>query len=202
MRDPTSAEPDDDRSGGDRLSDGGSTLEPPRESLRPIEGADRQTRRHLNLKDELVLAVLPTVTILLVLALVEVLSRQRFLFASLASSAFLIYLDPQHGTNTIRTLVSSHLGAAVAGVLAEWAMGPGYGAAGAAMVATIILMITLDIVHPPAISTSLSFAFRSASEQSLVLFVLAVAVIAILVLLQRATLMLLARMTRETTRPE
>lgn len=176
-------------------SDGeAGAVEPPRESL-------RSTRRHLGLKDELLLALLPTLTILLVLALVEVLSRQRLLFASLASSAFLIYLDPQHGTNTVKTLVMSHLCAAVAGVAMELGFGAGYGAAGAAMVVTIILMVTLDIVHPPAISTSLSFAFRSANEQSLVLFVLAVAVIAILVLLQRTTLAILARLTRRQARP-
>ena len=65
-----------------------------RSSLKPIEGANRSLRSRLTLKGELALATAPTVTVLVVLALVEVLSRQRLLFASLASSAFLIYLDP------------------------------------------------------------------------------------------------------------
>ncbi|MEC4818085.1 MAG: hypothetical protein SAK29_33165 [Scytonema sp. PMC 1069.18] len=51
------------------------------------------------------------------LAFVEVLSRQRLLFASLASSAFLIYLDPQHGSNTVRTLVLSQMMAASIGFM-------------------------------------------------------------------------------------
>jgi len=75
-----------------------------RSSLKPIEGANRSLRRRLTLKGELALATAPTAIVLGVFALVEVLSRQRLLFASLASSAFLIYLDPQHGTNTMRTL--------------------------------------------------------------------------------------------------
>lgn len=65
-------------------------------SLKPLEGANRSLRSRLDLKGELALATAPTVLILTVLALVEVLSRQHLLFASLASSAFLIYLDPQH----------------------------------------------------------------------------------------------------------
>lgn len=144
----------------------------------------------------MLLALLPTLTILLVLALVEVLSTQRLLFASLASSAFLIYLDPQHGTNTVRTLVAAHAGAALTGVGMDLTLGAGYLAAGAAMVATIVLMISLDIVHPPAISTSLAFAFRSADQQNLVLFLLSVLVIAILVLLQRVMLYIVAQLTR------
>lgn len=54
-----------------------------RSSLKPIEGAKRSLRSRLSLKDELLLATVPTVTVLGVLAFVEVLSRQRLLFASL-----------------------------------------------------------------------------------------------------------------------
>lgn len=71
-----------------------------RESLQPVAGANRALPEHQTLKDELILALLPTLVVLGVLAFVEVLSRQGLLFASLASSAFLIYLDPQHNTNT------------------------------------------------------------------------------------------------------
>ena len=80
-----------------------------RSSLKPIEGANRSFRRRLTIRGELALATAPTIIILGVLALVEALSRQRLLFASLASSAFLIYLDPQHGTNTVRTLILSQM---------------------------------------------------------------------------------------------
>lgn len=60
-----------------------------RESLKPIEGAARSGRARLPLKAELLLAIAPTATVLIVFGLVEVLSNQRLLFASLASSAFL-----------------------------------------------------------------------------------------------------------------
>jgi CBS-domain-containing membrane protein len=76
------------------------------------------------------------------------LSEQRLLFASLASSAFLIYLDPQHGTNAVRTLVLSHLMAALIGWATFALLGSGYLSGGSAMVATIFLMIVLDVVHP------------------------------------------------------
>ena len=166
-----------------------------RASLQPIPGASRSIRRRLSLKDELLLATLPTGAMLIVLALVELLSNQRLLFASLASSAFLIYLDPQHAANSVRSLVISHLSAAMIGAGLDWAIGPGYEAAGAAMILTIVVMIALDAVHPPAVGTALSFAFRSNDTRTLALFVLSLLVIAILVMLQRATLRLLARLT-------
>ncbi|QYO68345.1 HPP family protein [Leptolyngbya sp. 7M] len=142
-----------------------------RSSLKPIKGANRSLRRRLNLKGEFMLALAPTLIILVVLALVEVLSRQRLLFASLASSAFLIYLDPQHGTNSIRTLITSQLMAATIGFFTYLIFGGGYVAAGTAMVITIVLMILLDAVHPPAVATSLSFALRAGNESNLVLFI-------------------------------
>lgn len=167
-----------------------------RTSLKPIKGANRALRRRLTLQGEFALALAPTVIILGVLALVEALSRQRLLFASLASSAFLIYLDPQHGTNSVRTLTISQTMAAIIGFLTYLLLGPGYLSGGCAMVVTIVLMILLDIVHPPAVSTSLSFALRAGNESNLVLFGLAVGVIAILVLLERFALWLLAHFNR------
>ena len=128
-----------------------------------------------------------------VLALVEVLSRQRLLFASLASSAFLIYLDPQHGTNTVRTLIISQMMAATIGLISYLVLGSGYLSGGIAMVLTIVLTILLDVVHPPAVSTSLSFALRAGNENNWVLFGLAVSLIALLVVLERFALWILAR---------
>ncbi|NTU79468.1 MAG: HPP family protein [Chloroflexales bacterium] len=172
-----------------------------RTSLRPVAGANRAFRERLGLRDELLLALLPTLIVLGVLAFVEVLSRQRLLFASLASSAFLIYLDPQHGTNTARTLSVAHLAAAGVGFLTYLALGPGYVSGGSAMVVTIVLMIVLDAVHPPAVSTALSFAFRAGDERSLVLFALAVGIIAVLVVLEQATLWLLSHRRRRSPTP-
>lgn len=166
-----------------------------RSSLKPIEGARRSLRRRLNLKGEFVLALLPTVTILTVFFLVEIISNQRLLFASLASSAFLIYLDPQHGTNTVRTLVISQMLAATIGWVTYLILGPGNLSGASAMVVFIVLMILLDALHPPAISTSLSFAFRAGNESNLVLFGLAVAIAVILVVIERLTLWFLANYT-------
>ena len=162
-----------------------------RDSLQPIEGANRAARRRVTLKGEFLLALGPTLTVLLVLGLVEALSRQRLLFASLASSAFLIYLDPEHGTNTVRTLVVAQIMAALLGFLTFLAFGGGYLSGGSAMVATIIGMILLDAVHPPAVATAMAFALRAGEESNLVLFGLAVAMTAALVVLERLALWLL-----------
>ncbi len=164
-----------------------------RSSLKSIKGANRSLRQRLDIRGELLLAAAPTALVLSVLALVEVLSRQRLLFASLASSAFLIYLDPQHGTNTVRTLIISQMMAATIGLISYLVLGSGYLSGGIAMVLTIVLTILLDVVHPPAVSTSLSFALRAGNENNWVLFGLAVSVIALLVVLERFALWILAR---------
>ncbi|WP_197446567.1 hypothetical protein [Tautonia plasticadhaerens] len=72
-------------------------MEGDRERLAPIEGAGPPDRASLGSRGELTLAIAPTAVVLLVFGLVEVLTEQRLLFASLAGSAFLIYLDPEHG---------------------------------------------------------------------------------------------------------
>ena len=165
----------------------------PSESIQPSSRSVRAARRRLGWRHELLLVLLPTITVLAVIALVERFSEQRLLFASLASSAFLIYLDPLHGTNSTRTLLIAQLGGAAAGFLAFVGIGPGYGAAAAAMVATIALMVFFDAVHPPAVATALSFAFRAGPDGNLLLFVLAVGLVAVLIALERSSLWLLAR---------
>jgi CBS-domain-containing membrane protein len=167
-----------------------------RSSLQPGPRQLRRLRQRLPLKDELLLVLLPTLTILLVLAFVDTLSRQRVLFASLASSAFLIYLDPQHGMNAVRTLVVSHTLAALAGFGTYLLFGPQYLSAGAAMLISIAFMVGLDAVHPPAVSTSLAFAYRSGDERNLTLFLVSLLVVALLVLLERGTLALLGLFQR------
>jgi CBS-domain-containing membrane protein len=161
------------------------------ESLKPVEGAARPLRQRLGLKGELALALLPTLVILAVLLFVNVLTEQRLLFASLSASAFLIYLDPEHGTNRMRTLIISQLSAAIFGLATYFLLGSVYLSAGIAMVVTIIFMITLDVVHPPAVSTSLSFALRAGDESNLVIFGLATAITATLIILQKAALRML-----------
>jgi CBS-domain-containing membrane protein len=145
-------------------------------------------KRRLGLRDELLLALLPTVTVLLVLGLVKALGRQHLLCATLASSAMLIYLDPKHKTNTVRTLVLAQTAAALVGWTLCLLFGSGFLAAGTSMTVTILLMILFDAVHPPAASTALAFSLPLGENSSLLIFGLAVGITATLVLLQRAVL--------------
>ena len=153
-------------------------------------------RERLDVRGELALVLLPTLTILLVLGLIEALSHQRLLFASLASSAFLIYLDPGHKTNTARTLLIAHTLAALTGTLAHLIFGDGYLSAGVAMIVLVVAMVLLNAVHPPAVSTALAFAFRQAPETNLLLFELSLLVVILLVALQRGATWLLARLQK------
>jgi CBS-domain-containing membrane protein len=154
----------------------------------------------LRLKDQLLLALLPTATVLLTLGLVEKLGRQHLLCAALASSAFLIYLDPEHETNTVRTLVLSQAAAAIVGTAIWSILGSGYLSAGIAMSAAILLMILFNVVHPPAVTTSLAFSLRPDNNSSLVLFGLAIAITAALVLLQCAVRCLVASRPQDQSR--
>ncbi|MBA3889013.1 MAG: HPP family protein [Gemmatimonadaceae bacterium] len=156
-----------------------------RESHEPASKELRSARQRLSLRGELALAALPTATILGMLALVEALTEQRLLFASLASSAFLIYLDPEHGANRLRALIGSQLLACVVGWICYSTLGGGYTSAGVALVITIVLMILWDLVHPPAVSTAMSFALRAGEASNLALFVLALGITVVLVVLQR-----------------
>ena len=83
--------------------------------------------------------------------------------------------------------------AATIGLISYLVLGSGYLSGGIAMVLTIVLTILLDVVHPPAVSTSLSFALRAGNENNWVLFGLAVSLIALLVVLERFALWILAR---------
>ena len=158
-------------------------------------------RRHIGLKGELLLVLAPTLTVLLVLALVEWLSRQQLLFASLASSAFLIYLDPLHAVNRVVVLVVSQMTAAGIGLLAFVLLGPGYLSAGTAMIIVIALLVGFDLMHPPAVSTALSFGLRASGESNLALFMLALGLTITLVSLQLLMARLLQRLLRKQKRP-
>ena len=173
------------------------------ESVKPGRPAVRAGRRRLTIKGEFALATLPTLTVLIVFWLIDILSNQKLLFASLASSAFLIYLDPEHGTNRVKTLTIAQLMAAGFGfVTFEVIPAHLYLSGGIAMVATIVGMILLDVVHPPAVSTSLAFAFHSEGAGNLTVFALAVGVTAVLVLLQRAAVWVLAKHAWREAREE
>jgi CBS-domain-containing membrane protein len=149
--------------------------------------------RRGGLKGELALAALPTLTVMGVFLLVEVFTRQTFLFASLASSAFLIYKEPGNSMNQVKTLVPAHLTAAVVGLGTFFLFGEGYLAGTLSMALTITLLIALGIVHPPAVSSSLAFAFRAHQESEFVIFLLAVLMVAVLFVIERITVRLLHR---------
>jgi CBS-domain-containing membrane protein len=151
-------------------------------------------RARLPVRKELALAVFPTMTVLGMLWVLEMFGHQRILFASLASSAFLIYLEPLHATNAVRTLTIAHTTAATFGLITWFILGHGYLAGGLAMILTILTMILANSVHPPAIATSLIFAIRSGTQGQLVLFLLALAIVIVLAMLQRSAVWLLNRL--------
>lgn len=154
----------------------------------PVEAGNR--RKHIGLKGELLLAVLPTAMVLVVMLVLEMAADRQVIFASLASSAFLIYRDPTHPMNTIRTLVISHTLTALIGYGVYLALGSGYHAAGISMVISILAMVLLDVVHPPAIGTTLNFAFRPKGDDTLLLFELSLLIIAVLALMSAGTIWL------------
>lgn len=150
-------------------------------------------RRPFTLKEELWLALLPTAIVILLLFLVEAVAEQRILFASLASSAFLIYVDPGHAINRVRTVVLAHGVAASIGALVDFVLGTGYAPAAVSMVLTILATLTLRAVHPPAISTALTFAFRPGDADKWMIFMGALVMIVVLVILQQISVRLLLR---------
>jgi hypothetical protein len=149
-------------------------------------------QRRLSVRDALALALLPTATMLPMIAVVEAFGRHHALCASLASSAFLIYVDPRHAMNGVSALVLSQITAAGVGWLMWLLLGGGFAAAASAVPLAILLMILLQgvyppaAVHPPAVSTALAFATHLDPTGSFVLFAIAVGITALLVVLQRA----------------
>ena len=61
-------------------------------------------------------------------------SDQRLIFTSLASSAFLVYLDPEHPTNRVRTFLIAQGSATLLGFGSVSLLGSGFLAAGVATV--------------------------------------------------------------------
>ena len=147
--------------------------------------------RRFDIKTEIVLALMPTVVVISVLMLLEAFSRQQLLFSSLASSAFLIYLDPRHPVNSVRTLVISQTVASVLGYLIFLLLGPGYLSAAISMILTIAVMIFTKAMHPPAVSTAMIFAFQFTPVNTVVLFISAVLLLVALIFLQRVSLWLI-----------
>ena len=159
-------------------------------------------RRRFNIRTELLLVLLPTATVLGTLFFLETFSRQQILFTSLASSAFLIYLDPEHMMNRVRTLVIAQPVALLIGYAAHLLVPGDYLAAGVGMVLSIVVMVLLDAVHPPAVSTSLLFAFHDYTETTLMLFGLALGMTLLLVGLEQVSVWLVRRYYRRFHRAD
>lgn len=148
-------------------------------------------RKRYDLKTEISLALLPTITMGMVLFLLEAYSKQHLLFASLASSAFLIYLDPEHPTNSIYTLVMAQTSAALIGIGVIKLIGPGYTSAILSMVLAITFMVLLNVMHPPAVSTALTFAFETG--KTMPLFLIALGLLVVLVIIQKVSVWMINR---------
>lgn len=158
--------------------------------------------QRFDLKTEASLALMPTIMIIAVLLLLQAFSQQRLLFSSLASSAFLIYIDPRHPVNSIRTLTIAQLSAAVVGYGVYLAAGPGYLSAAISMVITIGVMIGTGAMHPPAVSSALIFAFQYTKPDTLLLFLSAVILLVLLIMLQRISLWLVGRREKRSLQKE
>lgn len=167
----------------------------PAPTPRNLEGQRRRAR--VGIVRELGFAVPPTFTVVAVIFLIQGLTNQRLLFASLAGSAFLIYYEPMHHMNTLRVVILSQLIGAFGGVVVSMVIGPGYVAAVVAMTGAILLLIALNLVHPPAIATSLAFAFVPVKERTLFLFLASLIMLATLVLVQRLAIWSYHRMTAD-----
>jgi CBS-domain-containing membrane protein len=149
--------------------------------------------RRFDIRTEIILAIMPAAMIIAVLILLETFSKQQLLFSSLASSAFLIYLDPKHPTNSIRTLSIAQMSAAIMGYLIYLVLGPGFLSAGISMIIAIAVMIGTKAMHPPAVSSAMIFAFQHTKPDTLMLFISAVLLLVILIVLQRASLWLIRK---------
>src|SRR3954470_12369573 len=155
--------------------------------------------RRYDLKTDILLAVMPAVIMIGVLILLDNFGKQEILFSSLASSAFLIYLEPKHPTNNIRTLLIAQLSASGIGYLVYIAVGSGYTSAAISMIISILVMIFTKAMHPPAVSTALVFAFQHTKPNTLLMFFCAVVLLVVLIALQRASLWLIKRSERRSS---
>lgn len=90
----------------------------------------------------------------------------------------------------------SQVGAATLGLICFQTLGPGYLSGGTAMVLAIGMIILTDSMHPPAVSSALSFGLKSGDESNLLLFCMAVSLTAALVIIQCTVLWLLRRFNK------
>ena len=85
----------------------------------------------------------------------------------------------------------AQISAAILGLATYVLFGPGYLSVAVAVITLIAVMIIFRAVHPPAVSTTLVFAFRAGNEDNLVLFGMALIVILVMVLMEQSFLWVL-----------
>ncbi len=163
--------------------------------------ASKKTFRRYDLQTDVLLALMPASVMVGVLLLLNLFGKQEVLFSSLASSTFLIYLDPQHPANSVRTLIIAQLSAAAISYLVYIVIRAGYTSAAISMIIAIAVMIIAKAMHPPAVSTALVFAFQQTKPNTLLMFFFAVCLLVILIILQRASLWLIKQSENKKTAP-
>jgi CBS-domain-containing membrane protein len=134
---------------------------------------------------DLAMAVPPTAIVLVAFFGTQLLTSHPILFASLASSAFLIYRLPHHYMNRVRVMVAAQTVGWLFGLGSSAVFGSGYTAAALAMIGTIVVLISFRIVHPPAVSTALGFSLFGPNASTVESFLVALTIVASLAILQR-----------------
>ncbi|WP_426119501.1 HPP family protein [Kocuria sp. LHG3120] len=117
------------------------------------------------------------ITVVLMIVVVEQIARQAVLVTSLAASTFLLYYQPLHRMNRFVPVVGGHLIAAGVGFLSDKFIPGGTLAPAVAITVTVAALAGLRIIHPPAVSTSVVFAYRPHEVSALLTFSLTLVVV-------------------------
>ena len=146
---------------------------------------DRRFRRHW--KNYLFQCVLATLTLLVILLVVDVVLRAAIVVA-IASTAFIIFVAPHSQASSPRRVIGGHVVAVLVGAVVsllylvpgwgEMAMTSNLGRDLVAVVAvgfSILLMVLTNTEHPPAAGTALGLGVAG-WDPSAILFVLLAAI--------------------------
>lgn len=117
------------------------------------------------------------ITVVLMIVVVEQIAEQAVLVTSLAASTFLLYYQPLHRMNRFVPVVGGHLIAAGVGFLADEIIPSATLALAVSITVTVTALASLRIIHPPAISTSVVFAYQPHDAGALLTFSLTLAVV-------------------------
>ncbi|MDX1664458.1 MAG: HPP family protein [Candidatus Promineifilaceae bacterium] len=147
------------------------------------EGRKRRTIKRYSAEHLAAVAIATVLSVVAIIFVVQELATRPILVASLGSSAFLLYFQPRNEVNNFKPLVFGHLLAAVTGYGANLLFPEPYLSVASGLAVTVLLLAALRLVHPPAISTSLVFAYRPEQAVAIVTFGLTLAVVVALALI-------------------